>query len=61
MHVQAECGIRPYRLPVAGLAGEPVGNRRSECDPLGGVMEVAELKSAINDLEARMAKIRDWL
>jgi hypothetical protein len=24
-------------------------------------MEVAELKGAISDLEARMAKIRDWL
>jgi hypothetical protein len=30
-------------------------------DALGGFMEVAELKSAIAELEARVEKIRDWL
>jgi hypothetical protein len=29
--------------------------------PLGGSMEVAELKGVIGELEARMTKIRDWL
>jgi hypothetical protein len=29
--------------------------------PLGGFMEVAELKGVIGELEARMTKIRDWL
>ena len=28
---------------------------------LGGFMEVAELKGVINELEARVEKIRDWL
>jgi hypothetical protein len=30
-------------------------------NPLEGLMEIMELKGAINDLAARMEKIRDWL
>jgi len=39
----------------------PFALQESVKSPLGGFMEVAELKTVIGALEARVDKIRDWL
>jgi hypothetical protein len=38
-----------------------LNRKQSIMNPWEGVMEVAELKTVIGELEARVAKIRDWL
>jgi len=51
LHIESGCGISS--LCVVSLTMHEKG--------LDGVMEVAELKTLIGDLEARVENIRDWL
>ena len=51
LHRESVCGISPR---VVSLKSK----KREEGE---GPMEVAELKTMIEDLEARVKKIRDWL
>ena len=53
MHIEGVCGISVPVVPV-----KPMDKKREEGE---GPMEVAELKTMIENLEARVKKIRDWL
>ena len=54
--------LRSGRQHQSGISDSPANlHSKTWNSPLGGFMEVAELKGAIGELEARMAKIRDWL
>ncbi len=70
LHIESGCGISlsftiyhlRFMIGHARLVQDGIINRKSSIiNAWEGVMEVAELKTMIGDLEARVYNIRDWL